>query len=174
MVRYPPLVLNFAQTHPCDTPFCNVSRDNCAIPHKNKHEKVLRYYRYKHRADMKSIASGPLSRSLRSVRSNAEHGASTQQRGEILPGQTGPRQTSRPTGHPPTKSHPSSSKNDCRRMPHRKPQSRCDASFPLGHMRSRIGFACCQQSEIDRPGRSSWLLKFENSVGQLSQIERQE
>ena len=50
MVRYPPLVLNFTQTHPCDTPFCNISRDNCAIPHKNKHEKVLRYYRYKYRA----------------------------------------------------------------------------------------------------------------------------
>ena len=50
MVRYPPLVLNFAQRHPCDTPFCNVSRDNCAIPHKNKREKVLRYYRYKYRA----------------------------------------------------------------------------------------------------------------------------
>ena len=41
MVRYPPpLVLNFTQTHLCDTPFCNVSRDNCAIPHKNKHERV--------------------------------------------------------------------------------------------------------------------------------------
>ena len=50
MVRYPPLVLSFTQAHLCDTPFCNVSRDNCAIPHKNMHEKVLRYYRYKYRA----------------------------------------------------------------------------------------------------------------------------
>ena len=33
MVRYPPLVLSITQA-----PFCNVSRDNCAIPHKNKHE----------------------------------------------------------------------------------------------------------------------------------------
>ena len=46
----PPLVLNFIQTHLCDTPFCNVSRDNCAIPHKNKHERISRYYRYKYRA----------------------------------------------------------------------------------------------------------------------------
>ena len=38
MVRYLPLVLNFTQTHLCDTPFCNVSCDNCAIPIKNKHE----------------------------------------------------------------------------------------------------------------------------------------
>ena len=30
---FPTLVLGFTQTHPCDTPFCNVSRDNCAIPH---------------------------------------------------------------------------------------------------------------------------------------------
>ena len=29
----PPLVLSFAQAHLCDTPFCYVSRDNCAIPH---------------------------------------------------------------------------------------------------------------------------------------------
>ena len=32
MVRYRPLVLNSTQTHLCDTPFCNVSRDNCATP----------------------------------------------------------------------------------------------------------------------------------------------
>ena len=53
MVRYPPLVLGFAQAHlcdTCDTPFCNVSRDNCAIPHKNKHKRVLRYYRYMYHA----------------------------------------------------------------------------------------------------------------------------
>ena len=46
----PPLVLNFTQTHLCDTPFCNVWRDHSAIPHKNKHESVLRYYRYNYRA----------------------------------------------------------------------------------------------------------------------------
>ena len=46
----PPLVLSFTKAHLCDTPFCNISRDNCAIPHENKHERVLRYYRYKYRA----------------------------------------------------------------------------------------------------------------------------
>ena len=45
----PPLVLSFTHAHLCDTPFCNISRDNCAIPHKNKHDRVLRYYRYKFR-----------------------------------------------------------------------------------------------------------------------------
>ena len=49
-VRYPHLVLSFTQTHLCDTPFCNISRNNCAIPHKSKHERVLRYYRCKYRA----------------------------------------------------------------------------------------------------------------------------
>ena len=39
---------SFTQAHLCDTPFCNVSRDNCVIPHKNKHKRVLRYYRYKY------------------------------------------------------------------------------------------------------------------------------
>ena len=29
----PPLVLSLTQAHLCDTPFCNISRDNCAIPH---------------------------------------------------------------------------------------------------------------------------------------------
>ena len=68
MVQYTPLVLSFTQAHLCDTPLCNASCDHCAIPHKkiNKHERVLRYYRYKYRAiwrvshDMKSIAAGPL------------------------------------------------------------------------------------------------------------------
>ena len=42
----PPLALSFTEAHLCDTPFCNISRDNCAIPHKNKHEIVSRCYRY--------------------------------------------------------------------------------------------------------------------------------
>ena len=47
----PPLVLSFTQAHLRDTPFCNVLRDNCAISHKkNKHEIILRYYRYRYRA----------------------------------------------------------------------------------------------------------------------------
>ena len=62
MVRYPPLVLNFTQTHPCDTPFCNVSRDNCAIPHKNKHENSFAILSLQVSRDMKSIAAGPLRR----------------------------------------------------------------------------------------------------------------
>ena len=37
----PPLVLSFTQAQLCDTLSRNVSRDNCAIPHKNKHEQVL-------------------------------------------------------------------------------------------------------------------------------------
>ena len=33
VVRYPPLALSFTKAHLCDTPFCNISRDDCAIPH---------------------------------------------------------------------------------------------------------------------------------------------
>ena len=40
----PPLVLSSTEAHLCDTPLCSVSRENCAIPHQNKHERVLRYY----------------------------------------------------------------------------------------------------------------------------------
>ena len=36
MVRYPPLVLRLTQTHLCNTPSCDISRDKCAIPHKKK------------------------------------------------------------------------------------------------------------------------------------------
>ena len=50
LVRHPPLALCFTQAHLCDTPFCNVSRDNCGISHKSKHARVLRYYHYKYRA----------------------------------------------------------------------------------------------------------------------------
>ena len=32
----------------CDISFCNISCDKCAIHHKNEHERVLRYYRYKY------------------------------------------------------------------------------------------------------------------------------
>ena len=56
MVRYPPLVLSFTQAHLCDTPFCYVSRDNCAIPHKKQARKcfcdtiatsIARYEKYR-------------------------------------------------------------------------------------------------------------------------------
>ena len=56
----PPLALSFAQAHLCDTPFCYISRDICAIPHKNKHERVSRYYRYKYRAIWKVSLLGLL------------------------------------------------------------------------------------------------------------------
>ena len=62
MVRYPPLVLSFTQAHLCDTPFCNILRDNCAIPHKNKHERVFAILSLQVSRDMRSIAAGPLSR----------------------------------------------------------------------------------------------------------------
>ena len=37
-------VLSFTQAHLCDTTFCNISRDNCAMPHKNKQQIISRYY----------------------------------------------------------------------------------------------------------------------------------
>ena len=56
----PPLVPSFTQTYQCDTPFCNISRDTCAIPQENKHEKYLRYYRWKYRAIWKVSLLGLL------------------------------------------------------------------------------------------------------------------
>ena len=61
-----PLVLSFTQAHLYDTPFCNVSRDKCAIPHKSRDKRErereresssipsLQASRY-----MKRIAAGP-------------------------------------------------------------------------------------------------------------------
>ena len=37
-MRDPPLAPTFTQAHLCDTPVCNISRDDCAIPHKTKHK----------------------------------------------------------------------------------------------------------------------------------------
>ena len=48
MVQYPPLALSLTQAHLCDTPFHYMLRDNCAMPHKNKRERVLQYYRHKY------------------------------------------------------------------------------------------------------------------------------
>ena len=61
MVRYPPLVLSFTEAHLCDTPFCNVSRENCAIPHKKQARKSFAILSLQVSRDMKSIATGPLS-----------------------------------------------------------------------------------------------------------------
>ena len=62
MVRYPRLVLSFTQAHLCDTPFCNISRDNCAIPHKNKQaRRSFAILSLQVSRDMKSIGTGPLS-----------------------------------------------------------------------------------------------------------------
>ena len=41
----PPFGAFFTRTYQCDIPICNISRDTCAMPQENKHEKVLRYYR---------------------------------------------------------------------------------------------------------------------------------
>ena len=42
------LAISFTEAHLCDTPSCNIACDNCAISHKNKHEKLW-YDRYKYR-----------------------------------------------------------------------------------------------------------------------------
>ena len=55
MVRNPPLILSFRQAHLCDNPFCNVSRDNCAIPIKTSTKEfcntiatsIARYEKYR-------------------------------------------------------------------------------------------------------------------------------
>ena len=39
----PPLALSCTQAHQCDRSFCNVSRDKCAIPHKNRQTGVYPY-----------------------------------------------------------------------------------------------------------------------------------
>ena len=53
----PPLVLTVTQTHLCDTPFWNISRNSCATPHKNKHNicfcdaiatSIARYEKYRY------------------------------------------------------------------------------------------------------------------------------
>ena len=56
----PPLLPSFTQTYQCDTPFCNISRDTCAIPQENKHENIFAILSLKVSRDMKSIAAGPL------------------------------------------------------------------------------------------------------------------
>ena len=62
MVRYPPpLVLSFAHAHLCDTPFCYVSRDNCAIPPLKQARKSFAILSLQISRDMKSIVAGPLS-----------------------------------------------------------------------------------------------------------------
>ena len=69
MVRYPPpLVLSFSQAHLCDTPFCYVSRDMCAIPTLKQgrksvailsQQKFVRYEKYRCWVSMlKSGSSG--------------------------------------------------------------------------------------------------------------------
>ena len=59
----PHLVLNFTQTHLCDTPFYNSSRDRCATPHKTSTKRVCdtiatsiaRYEKYRCWASKKNI-----------------------------------------------------------------------------------------------------------------------
>ena len=59
MARYPSLVFSLTQAHLCHTPFRNVSRDDCATPHKNTHENFSILSLHASR-DMISIADGPL------------------------------------------------------------------------------------------------------------------
>ena len=61
----PPWYLVLAQAHLCDTPSCNVSRDNCAIPHKKQARKGFAILSLQVSRDMKSIAAGPLIRKIR-------------------------------------------------------------------------------------------------------------
>ena len=60
MVRYPALLLSFAQTHLCNTPFCNISRDSCAIPQKKQARKSFAILSLQVLRDMESIATGPV------------------------------------------------------------------------------------------------------------------
>ena len=57
LVQYPPWYL-VSHRHICHIPFCDVSRDNCAIPHKDRYEWILPCYRYKHRAIWKVLLLG--------------------------------------------------------------------------------------------------------------------
>ena len=57
----PPLVLSFTQAHLCDTPFCNISRDNCAISTYKQARNNFAIVSLQVSCDMKSIAIGPLS-----------------------------------------------------------------------------------------------------------------
>ena len=63
----PPLILSFTQAHLCDAPFCNVLRDNRAIPHKNHKKQARKNFAILSlqvlRA-MKTMATGPLSSGL--------------------------------------------------------------------------------------------------------------
>ena len=54
--------LGFTQAHLCDTPFCNVSCNTCAILHKEKQaQKSFARLSSQVSRDMKSIVAGPLS-----------------------------------------------------------------------------------------------------------------
>ena len=56
-----PLVLSSTQAHLCDTPFCNISRNNCAIQHLKSTTKSLALLSLPASRDIKTIAAGPLS-----------------------------------------------------------------------------------------------------------------
>ena len=56
----PPLALSFTLAHLCDTPFCNVSRDSCAMPHKKQARKSLARLSLQESRNVKSTAAGPL------------------------------------------------------------------------------------------------------------------
>ena len=59
MVRYPPLAVSFTQAHLCETPSCNVLRDSCAIPHKNKNSLEKGLFCVPVQFDDKSLGTVP-------------------------------------------------------------------------------------------------------------------
>ena len=61
MVRSRTLVLNVTQTHLCDTPFCSLSRNSSAIPHKKQARNSFAILSRQVSRDMRSTAAGPLS-----------------------------------------------------------------------------------------------------------------
>ena len=61
----PPLALSFTQARLCDTAFCNILRDNCAIPAAKKTaQKSFAILSLQVMRDIKSEVAGPLSGQL--------------------------------------------------------------------------------------------------------------
>ena len=56
----PPLALSFTEAHLCDIPFCYISHDNCAIHHKNEHQRIVSDTVARTIAWCESVAAGPL------------------------------------------------------------------------------------------------------------------
>ena len=61
MVRYPRWAPSFTQAHLCDTPFCHISRENCAMttPPLSETRNSFAILSLQVSPDMESIAVGP-------------------------------------------------------------------------------------------------------------------